>query len=297
MSLDAAMDFKPLNPTDEGHHTRKRFGQNFLHDQRVIEKIVNAVAPKAGDLLIEIGPGLGALTGPLVSRAEHLTVVELDRDLAAGLPRRLNMPTNLTIIEADALRFDFTSLLSEQQPRMRIVGNLPYNISTPILFHLLRTGAQVKDMHFMLQKEVVDRITADAGSKEYGRLSVMVQYYCKATFLFEVSAGAFNPPPKVTSAVFRLEPYQDKPVVALSEKVLASLVSHVFTQRRKTLRNSLKGQIDEAGFARAGVEPMARPETLTMQQFVALSDEVYRSQQTTQQVSTLASNTDDDSVE
>jgi len=280
MSQQPITDFTPLNPNDEGHQTRKRFGQNFLHDTRVIDKIVNAVAPKAGDLLVEIGPGLGALTGPLVRRAEHLTVIELDRDLAAGLPRRLGMPTNLTLIEADALRFDFGSLLTDEHARMRIVGNLPYNISTPILFELLRYGAKVQDMHFMLQKEVVDRITAPAGSKEYGRLSVMVQYYCKPTFLFEVPAGAFNPPPKVTSAVFRLEPYVSKPVVAQSEKALAALVSHVFTQRRKTLRNSLKGQIDEAGFARVGIDPMARPETLSMAQFVALSDEVVAMQGT-----------------
>lgn len=265
---------QPLNPKDVGHHTRKRFGQNFLHDQRVIDKIVNAVAPKAGDRLIEIGPGLGALTAPLLKRAETLTVVELDRDLAANLPERMGFPTHLTIVEGDALRFDFTQLKQSDEQKLRIVGNLPYNISTPLLFHLLTYGGQVQDMHFMLQKEVVDRIVAAPNTSDYGRLSVMLQYYCEPTFLFEVPAGSFNPPPKVTSAVFRLKPYTQKPLQAQDEKHLASLVSHVFTQRRKTLRNSLKGQLDEAGFAAIGIDPMARPETLSLAQFVALSDAI-----------------------
>ncbi|MEC7120213.1 MAG: 16S rRNA (adenine(1518)-N(6)/adenine(1519)-N(6))-dimethyltransferase RsmA [Pseudomonadota bacterium] len=256
-----------------GHQARKRFGQNFLHDQRVIDKIVNAVAPKSGDFLVEIGPGLGALTAPLLNRAEHLTVVELDRDLAAGLPNRVSDPSKLTIVEADALRFDFPSLLRGQpQDRLRVVGNLPYNISTPLLFHLLQYDGQIQDMHFMLQKEVVDRIVAPPNSKTYGRLSVMMQYFCQPTFLFEVPAGAFVPAPKVTSAVFRLQPYTDKPIQAANEKHFSQVVAHVFTQRRKTLRSSLKGQIDDAGFARAGIDPMARPETLSVAQFVALSD-------------------------
>lgn len=263
---------QPLNPKAVGHHTRKRFGQNFLHDQRVIEKIINAVSPKAGDRLIEIGPGLGALTAPLLRRAEHLTVVELDRDLAEHLPSRMGNPAHLTIVEGDALRFDFTSLKQHAEQKLRIVGNLPYNISTPLLFVLLQYGGQVQDMHFMLQKEVVDRIVAQPNSHDYGRLSVMIQYYCQPTFLFEVPAGAFNPPPKVTSAVFRLVPYAQKPLQAKNEQQLAALVSHVFTQRRKTLRNSLKGQINEEGFAWAGVDPMARPENLSLAQFVALSD-------------------------
>lgn len=263
--------FNALNPKDEGHHTRKRFGQNFLHDNRVIEKIVHAVSPKAGDNLIEIGPGLGALTAPLLVASEALTVVELDRDLAAGLPRRVSQPEKLTIIEADALRFDFSSLKVSEKP-LRIVGNLPYNISTPLLFHLLQYGSQIQDMHFMLQKEVVERIVAAPNTKDYGRLSVMIQYYCRPEFLFEVAPGAFNPPPKVTSAVFRLRPYDQKPIVAQNEKQFATLVSHVFTQRRKTLRNSLKGRLDEQGFIQAQVDPMARPENLSMAQFVALAD-------------------------
>ena len=262
-----------LNPKDEGHHTRKRFGQNFLHDQRVISKIVRSVHPRAGENIVEIGPGLAALTSPLIGECDALTVIELDRDLAAGLPKRVPHPERLTIIEADALKYDFTELFQEDRP-LRVVGNLPYNISTPLLFHLLEFGDKVKDMHFMLQKEVVDRITASPNTKEYGRLSVMIQYFCKPTYLFEVPAGSFNPPPKVTSAVFRLEPYATKPIIAKNEKALARLVSHVFTQRRKTLRNSLKGMLVEEAFEHAGVDPMARPETLTLAQFVALSDQM-----------------------
>ena len=259
-----------LNPKDEGHQARKRFGQNFLHDQRVIEKIVRAVNPRRNDNLVEIGPGLAALTSPLIAEVDKLNVVELDRDLAAGLPKRVPYPERLNIIEVDALKFDF-STLSQDQP-LRVVGNLPYNISTPLLFHLVQQGANIQDMHFMLQKEVVERITAEPNSKEYGRLSIMLQYYCKATYLFEVPAGAFNPPPKVTSAVFRLEPYSQKPIQAQNERNFAALVAHVFTQRRKTLRNSLKGKLDDAAFAHVGIDPMARPENLSLAQFVALSD-------------------------
>jgi 16S rRNA (adenine1518-N6/adenine1519-N6)-dimethyltransferase len=239
-----------LNPKDEGHQARKRFGQNFLHDQRVIAKIVRSVNPRAGDNIVEIGPGLAALTSPLIGECDALTVVELDRDLAAGLPGRVPHPERLTIVEADALKYDFTQLFQEGRP-LRIVGNLPYNISTPLLFHLLEFGDKVKDMHFMLQKEVVDRITAEPNTK-----------------------GSFNPPPKVTSAVFRLEPYETKPIIAKNEKALARLVGHVFTQRRKTLRNSLKGMLAEDGFEKAGVDPMARPETLSLADFVALSDQM-----------------------
>lgn len=259
-----------LNPKNEGHQARKRFGQNFLHDQRVIEKIVRSVNPRRDDNVVEIGPGLAALTSPLIGEVDRLNVVELDRDLAAGLPGRVPYPDRLNIIEADALKFDFSTLATEKP--LRVVGNLPYNISTPLLFHLVQQGAMIQDMHFMLQKEVVERITASPSTKEYGRLSVMLQYYCKATYLFEVPAGAFNPPPKVTSAVFRLEPYDTKPLVAQNEKNLAALVAHVFTQRRKTLRNSLKGKLDDAAFAKAEVDPMARPETLSLAQFIALSD-------------------------
>lgn len=265
-----------LNPKDEGHQARKRFGQNFLHDQGVISKIIRYVNPKAGENIVEIGPGLAALTSPLVGECDALTVVELDRDLAKGLPNRVPYPERLTIIEADALKYNFAQLVKPNQP-LRIVGNLPYNISTPLLFHLLSFGDAIADMYFMLQKEVVERITAQPNTKEYGRLSVMIQYYCQATFLFEVPAGAFNPPPKVTSAVFRLVPYREKPIVAQDEQKFAQLVAHVFTQRRKTLRNSLKGMLQDGAFERlksVGIDEMARPETLTLAEFVALANEM-----------------------
>lgn len=260
----------PLNPKQEGHHTRKRFGQNFLHDTRVIEKIVRAVNPRSDDALIEIGPGLAALTAPLIREVDRLTVVELDRDLAQGLPGRVPYPERLNIIQADALKFDFAGLSTDKP--LRIVGNLPYNISTPLLFHLLNYGNRIADMHFMLQKEVVERITAEPNHKSYGRLSVILQYYCDTQYLFEVPPGAFNPPPKVTSAVFRLVPHRVKPVLAHNEAQFAALVAHVFTQRRKTLRNSLKGHLDDTAFAHAGVDAMARPENLSLAQFVALAN-------------------------
>ena len=268
-----------LNPKDEGHQARKRFGQNFLHDTPVIQGIVAAIYPQPNQFLVEIGPGLGALTEPVGELVDHLTVVELDRDLAERLRHHPFLHQKLTVIETDAMQFDFGELyakenLAEKDQKLRVFGNLPYNISTPLMFHLFKYHDVIQDMHFMLQKEVVDRITASPNTKEYGRLSVMIQYYCKPTFLFEVPPGSFNPPPKVTSAVFRLEPYDVKPIVAKNEKALARLVSHVFTQRRKTLRNSLKGMLVEDGFEKAGVDPMARPETLTLAQFVALSDQM-----------------------
>ncbi len=260
-----------LDPDSVGHRARKRFGQNFLQDFRVIDRIVQAVAPLDDDQLVEIGPGLGALTGPLLRAAGKLTVVELDRDLAAGLPQRLGYPQMLTLVEADALKTDFCSLV-RGEGQLRVVGNLPYNISTPILFHLISQSRCIHDMHFMLQKEVVDRIVATPGTKDYGRLSVMVQYHCQPTFLFEVPPGAFNPPPKVTSAVFRLQPYGVKPIQAKDEQRFAQIVHHVFTQRRKTLRNSLKNWIAPQTFEALSIDPMTRPEMLSVGQFVALSD-------------------------
>lgn len=251
------------------HKARKRFGQNFLQDTRIISDIVNAVRPQPDDIVIEIGPGLAAITEPLTQKLKQLHAIEIDRDIVKRL-KTLPFAHKLIIHEGDVLQFDFHSIVG----RKKIVGNLPYNISSPLLFRLSEVADEVIDMHFMLQKEVVDRITASPNSKEYGGLSVMIQYFCKPTFLFEVPPGSFNPPPKVTSAVFRLEPYAVKPIVAKNEKALARLVSHVFTQRRKTLRNSLKGMLVEEGFEKAGVDPMARPETLTLAQFVALADQM-----------------------
>lgn len=263
------------------HQPRKRFGQNFLHDDSIISQIVDSIGLNRDDNLVEIGPGMGALTEPLLEQVDAMTVIELDRDLASSLRIRIgaNSHPNFHIVNTNAMQFDYSTLYNKEgegaeTKKLRIVGNLPYNISTPLLFTLLDYSDIIEDMHFMLQKEVVDRITASPNTKEYGRLSVMIQYFCKPTFLFEVPPGSFNPPPKVTSAVFRLEPYANKPIVAKNEKALARLVSHVFTQRRKTLRNSLKGMLVENGFENAGVDPMARPETLTLAQFVALSDQM-----------------------
>ena len=251
------------------HKARKRFGQNFLQDTRIITDIVNAVRPQAEDVVVEIGPGLAAITEPLAKKLNQLHVIEIDRDIVKRL-KNLPFADKLVIHEGDVLKFDFRSIAGKK----KIVGNLPYNISTPLLFCLSEVVDEVVDMHFMLQKEVVDRITASPNTKEYGRLSVMIQYFCKPTFLFEVPPGSFNPPPKVTSAVFRLEPYAIKPIVAKNEKALARLVGHVFTQRRKTLRNSIKGMLAEDAFEITGIDPMARPETLSLADFVALSDQM-----------------------
>ena len=254
------------------HRARKRFGQNFLHDAGVIYRILRSIHARPGQRLVEIGPGQGALTEGLVDSGAQLDVIELDQDLVPLLRLRFGLNPQFTLHQGDAMKFDFAALANGE--RLRVVGNLPYNISTPLIFHLLEHASVIEDMHFMLQKEVVDRITAEPNTKEYGRLSVMMQYYCKPTFLFEVPPGAFNPPPKVTSAVFRLEPYVTKPIIAKDEKALARLVAHVFTQRRKTLRNSLKGMLAEDAFERAGVDPMARPETLSLSAFVALADQM-----------------------
>lgn len=251
------------------HVAKKRFGQNFLTDQSIITSLVEAISPQPNDLMVEIGPGLGALTKPLLQKLKLLHVVEVDRDIISWM-QQAYAKNNIAIHNSDALKFEFSALGAD----LRVVGNLPYNISTPILFHLLDNVSAITDMHFMLQKEVVDRITASPNTKEYGRLSVMIQYFCKPTFLFEVPPGSFNPPPKVTSAVFRLEPYAIKPIVAKNEKALARLVGHVFTQRRKTLRNSLKGMLGEDAFEITGIDPMARPETLSLADFVALSDQM-----------------------
>ena len=261
------------------HQPRKRFGQNFLHDSSIIRQIVESIRLNADDNLVEIGPGMGALTEPLLAEVDAMTVVELDRDLAGSLRLRIgaNSHPNFNIIEANALNFDFRSLYSEQKGKLRVVGNLPYNISTPILFNLLDSADVIADMHFMLQKEVVERITAEVGSKTYGRLSVIMQYYCDTEYLLTVPKGAFNPPPKVTSAVFRLVPHVNKPIVADDEKLFAIVVREAFNHRRKTLRaifkkSSLLPTIEEADFAQLGIDEMSRPEVLDVADFVAISN-------------------------
>ncbi|MEJ2060411.1 MAG: 16S rRNA (adenine(1518)-N(6)/adenine(1519)-N(6))-dimethyltransferase RsmA [Gammaproteobacteria bacterium] len=252
------------------HRPRKRFGQNFLHDRGILARMVAAIAPRAGDHLVEIGPGLGALTEPLLQHLDALDVVELDRDLIPHL-QSLAGPDRLHIHQADALRFDFT-VLADKPGSLRVVGNLPYNISTPLIFHLLENAPLIHDMHFLLQKEVVDRLAAAPGGKDYGRLSVMVQYACEVESLFRVPPGAFTPPPKVDSAFVRLTPYPEPPWRAIDPALLSRLVNQAFTQRRKTLRNAVKGLADSTDIEAAGLDPTQRPETLSVADYVRLAN-------------------------
>lgn len=274
------------------HQPRKRFGQNFLHDAGVIGQIVDAIAPNPDDLLLEIGPGMGALTEPLLDGVKRLTVVELDTDLADSLRIRIgaNSHTGLTIVKANALQVDYRALYrdmaaaaglepTKQDKKLRVVGNLPYNISTPLLFYLIGFADVIDDMHFMLQKEVVERITAAPDSAEYGRLSVMMQYYCDTEYLLTVPNGAFRPAPKVTSAVFRLRPYRDKPLIARDEALFAHVVREAFNHRRKSLRAIFKKpanlpSVSETQLEQIGLAPMARPENLNVADFVQLSDAI-----------------------
>lgn len=249
------------------HVARKRFGQNFLVDQGLIAAIVSTLNLRPDDTLVEIGPGLGALTEPLLQRLDHLHVVEIDRDLVARLRKRYD-PQRLSIHEGDALAFDFGSLGSD----LRLIGNLPYNISTPILFHLASFAGEVRDMHFMLQKEVVERMVAVPGDSECGRLSVMLQYRFHLEWLLDVPPESFDPPPKVQSAVVRLIPKAREEMLADDEAVLARVVTAAFSQRRKMLRNTLKGILDDAGFAALGVDPTRRAEDLAVDDYVRIAN-------------------------
>ncbi|ALS97477.1 16S rRNA (adenine(1518)-N(6)/adenine(1519)-N(6))-dimethyltransferase RsmA [Lacimicrobium alkaliphilum] len=259
-----------------GHTARKRFGQNFLHDPYVISSIIDAINPQPGENLVEIGPGLGALTEPVCDQTDKLTVVELDRDLAARLRSHPFIASKLNIIEADAMKFDFASLADREKP-LRVFGNLPYNISTPLLFHLFSFAEHISDMHFMLQKEVVKRMAAAPGSKDYGRLSVMTQYHCQVLPVLEVPPGAFKPAPKVDSAVVRLLPYTDKPVKVNSAQRLNQVCAQAFNQRRKTIRNSLKTLLDEEQISALGLNPEARAETLSLTDFATLANVIQNS--------------------
>lgn len=251
------------------HRPRKRFGQHFLHDRNVVSRIVDAIAPQPGDFMVEIGPGLGAMTLPLLQRAGRLQVVELDRDVVPLLRETCAGHGELTVHQADALRFDFRSLAGNGP--LRVVGNLPYNISTPLLFHLLDAADVITDMHFMLQQEVVERMAAGAGDEAYGRLSVMLAARCSVEPLFSVGPGAFTPPPKVHSAVVRLVPWSEPPFAVTDPARFAALVAQAFSRRRKTLRNALKGLVEPAAIEAAGIDPGARPETLTPAQFAQLA--------------------------
>jgi 16S rRNA (adenine1518-N6/adenine1519-N6)-dimethyltransferase len=249
------------------HIPRKRFGQHFLTDQTVIADIVAAIRPQAGDAMVEIGPGLGALTAPLASALRHLHVIEIDRDIVARL-RQAYPPERLSVHAGDVLEFDFSMLPRE----LRVVGNLPYNISTPLLFHLARYAERVRDLHFMLQKEVVERMVATPGGRDYGRLSVMLQYRFEMELLFEVAPGAFSPPPRVESAVLRMRPRPQMQLNAVSAEALEQVVRCAFAQRRKTLRNSLGGMLAAGDYAVLGIAPGLRAENLAIADFVAISN-------------------------
>ena len=252
-----------------GHTARKRFGQNFLADTQVIERIVRAIAPQADDAMVEIGPGLGALTHALLTHLRELFAVELDRDLAARLRVETLIGNKLRLFEANALKFDFRQLAPGRA--LRVVGNLPYNISTPLIFPLLEQADIIADMHFMLQKEVVERMAAAPGDAAYGRLSVMVQVHCQVESLFTVPPSAFTPAPKVESAIVRLQPYPERPWPAFDHRHLQALVTQAFGQRRKTLRNALRESIDARGLEDLGIDPGARPETLSVADYVRLA--------------------------
>jgi 16S rRNA (adenine1518-N6/adenine1519-N6)-dimethyltransferase len=245
------------------HIPRKRFGQHFLADQAVVEAIVDVIDPKPGQALVEIGPGLGAMTNPLVERCERLTVVELDRDLAARLRKR----NELNVIESDVLKVDFAAVAAQANQKLRVVGNLPYNISTPILFHLLEHVGHVVDQHFMLQKEVVDRMAASPGNKDYGRLSVMLQWRYDIESVLDVPPEAFDPPPRVDSAVVRMQPLPL--AVGVDAKLLGELVTVAFSQRRKLLRNTLGRWLDERGFA-GEFNTQRRAEEVPVSDYLAL---------------------------
>ena len=249
---------------------KKQLGQHFLADRYYIDKIVMAVNPKDGDRLVEIGPGQGAITLPLLRVHPKMTVIEFDRDLIAPLTAAAEPLGELTIVNRDVLRVDFTEL-ADGQP-IRLVGNLPYNISSPILFHALEHAAVISDMHFMLQKEVVDRMAAGPGSKVFGRLSVMLQAYCEVTSLFVVPPGAFRPPPKVDSAVVRLIPRDPATINIKDHKHFADVDKAAFGQRRKTLRNALNNVVSAEQFVAAGVRPDARAEQLDVAEFIALAN-------------------------
>ena len=253
------------------HTPRKRFGQNFLHDHNIINNILSSLQAKPSEHWVEIGPGMGALTKPLLDQGLNLEVVELDRDLVTYLKDKFKVQPHLQIHSADALRFDFSALAKDNE-KLRVIGNLPYNISTPLMFHLLNNSYCIEDMHFMLQKEVVDRICAAPGSKKYGRLSVMMQYFCATELLFDVPPESFDPAPKVMSAIVRLVPHEQPPVQINSLKMLNRVVVSAFSQRRKTLRNALKKIIDEESIIALGIDPTLRAEVISLADYAKLSN-------------------------
>ncbi|MFU2075400.1 16S rRNA (adenine(1518)-N(6)/adenine(1519)-N(6))-dimethyltransferase RsmA [Gallibacterium anatis] len=258
--------------THLGHTARKRFGQNFLHDDQIIQSIVAAINPQANDFLIEIGPGLGALTEPVAEQIEHLTVIELDRDLAERLRHHPFLHQKLTVIEQDVMRFDFQQLARQADKPLRIFGNLPYNISTPLMFHLFQYHDVIQDMHFMLQKEVVNRLCAGPNSKAYGRLTIMAQYFCQVIPVLEVPPSAFKPAPKVDSAVVRLVPHKVLPYPVKDLYWLNRVCTQAFNQRRKTLRNSLMDLFTAEQLVELEIKLTDRAENLTIADYARLAN-------------------------
>ncbi|MBW0297047.1 16S rRNA (adenine(1518)-N(6)/adenine(1519)-N(6))-dimethyltransferase RsmA [Shewanella xiamenensis] len=256
-----------------GHTARKRFGQNFLTDNNVINRIVGAIAPDNDHVMVEIGPGLGALTEPVAASIDNLTVVELDRDLVERLQHHPVLKDKLTIHQGDALQFDFSQLVVPGK-KLKVFGNLPYNISTPLMFHLFEFAELIETMHFMLQKEVVLRLSASPGTKAYGRLTVMAQYFCQVVPVLEVPPHSFAPPPKVDSAVVRLLPYAEKPFPCKDVNVLRQLCTTAFNMRRKTLRNNLKQVLSDEEFEQLGIDHNLRPEQISVEQYVAMANMV-----------------------
>jgi 16S rRNA (adenine1518-N6/adenine1519-N6)-dimethyltransferase len=252
------------------HQAKKRFGQNFLIDQSIIQQLISAIHPQANDLMVEIGPGLGALTKPLLAALNHLHLIEIDRDIIQWM-RQQYPAEKITIHESDVLKFDFARLKQDNQ-KLRIVGNLPYNISSPILFHLLPHLAHIQDMHFMLQKEVVERMVAAPSSSEYGRLSVMLQYALQMEYLVTVPGEAFDPAPKVESAFVRCVPHATLPYVAHDTDKFARVVTAAFSQRRKTIRNTLKPFLNDEDYKSLNIDSQLRAENLSVAEFVQISN-------------------------
>jgi 16S rRNA (adenine1518-N6/adenine1519-N6)-dimethyltransferase len=251
------------------HVARKRFGQNFLTDKQVLSDIIDAIAPLRGETMVEIGPGLAAMTALLLKELDHMHVVELDRDLVARLEKAYP-PERLTVHAGDALKFDFGAIPVQKGSKLRVVGNLPYNISSPLLFHLADFAHLVEDQHFMLQKEVVERMVAEPGTKAYGRLSVMLQWRYDMAMMFVVPPTAFDPPPQVESAIVRMVPTRQQ--LPVDADTLAAVVQKAFSQRRKVIRNCVAGMFTEQQLVDAGIDPGVRPETVSLEQYVALAN-------------------------
>ena len=271
MSRNKNLFSNPAKGVHQGHKARKRFGQNFLHDEHVIEGIVRAIGPKEGENLLEIGPGLGAITEPVAELTDKLNVVELDKDLAERLLTHPFMGKKLNLYQADALQFDFNQVIDPER-KLKVFGNLPYNISTPLLFHLYEFLDGIENMHFMLQKEVVNRMCAAPNSKAYGRLSIMTQYYCKTIPVIEVPPTAFIPAPKVDSAVIRLVPKPHDERNQANPATLNRVCQEAFNQRRKTLRNSLSNIMTVDDMVALEIDPTRRAENLSLQQYIKIAN-------------------------